>query len=71
MNPEGKVVSDTALQKAELTLLRLPDATLTVRLSGEWKLGRQLSQGEQFRRQIESTETVSRITFDTKAVRGR
>jgi phospholipid/cholesterol/gamma-HCH transport system permease protein len=65
---EGKVVSDTALQKAELTLLRLPDGTLTVRLSGEWKLGRQLPQGEELRRQIESADTVSRIIFDSQAI---
>jgi phospholipid/cholesterol/gamma-HCH transport system permease protein len=65
-----KVVSDTALQKAELTLLRLPDAILEVRLSGEWKLGRQLPQGEEFRRQIESAGTVSRIAFDTQAMTG-
>jgi phospholipid/cholesterol/gamma-HCH transport system permease protein len=64
------MVSDTALQKAELTLLLLPDAILAVRLSGEWKLGRQLPQGEDFRRQIESTETVSRIIFDTQAMTG-
>lgn len=64
------MVSDTALQKAELTLLRLPDAILAVRLSGEWKLGRQLPQGEDFRRQIKSTETVSRIIFDTQAMTG-
>src|SRR5512135_805185 len=56
--------------KAELTLVSLPDATLTVRLSGEWKLGRQLPQGEDLRRRIESAGTVSRITFDTKAVTG-
>lgn len=56
--------------KAELTLVGLPDATLTVRLSGEWKLGRQLPQGEEFRRRIESAEKVSRITFDTQAVTG-
>ncbi len=62
------MVSDTTKQKAEVTLLRLPDATLTVRLSGEWKLGRQLSQGEEFRRQIESAGTVSRITLDTQAM---
>src|SRR5512139_3150630 len=54
--------------KAELTLVSLLDATLTVRLSGEWKLGRQLPHGEEFRRQIESAGTVSRITFDTQAV---
>ncbi len=64
------MVSDTALQKAELTLLRLPDDILEVRLSGEWKLGRQLPQGEELRRQIESTGTVSRITFDTQAITG-
>ena len=57
-------------RKAELTLLRLIDATLIVRLSGEWKLGRQLQQGEKFRRQIESEGTVSRITFDTQAMTG-
>ncbi len=56
--------------KAGLTLLRLPDATLTVRLSGEWKLGRQLPQGEELRRQIESGGPVSRITFDTQAMTG-
>lgn len=56
--------------KAELTLVSLPDATLTVRLSGEWKLGRQLPKDQQFRRQIESAETVSRITFDTQAMTG-
>jgi phospholipid/cholesterol/gamma-HCH transport system permease protein len=67
---DEKVVSDTVGQKAELTLLRLPDATLTVRMSGEWKLGRQLPQGEEFRRQIESAGTVSRITFDTQAMTG-
>jgi len=33
-------------------MLRLPDATLMVRLSGEWKLGRQLPQGEEFRRRL-------------------
>jgi phospholipid/cholesterol/gamma-HCH transport system permease protein len=64
------MVSDTALQKAELILLRLPDATLIVRLSGEWKLGRQLPQDEEIRRQIESLEAVSRITFDTQAMTG-
>ncbi|HET6363864.1 MAG TPA: ABC transporter permease [Nitrospirota bacterium] len=64
------MVSDTALQKAELTLLRLPDAILAVRLSGEWKLGGQLPQGEDFRRQIKSTETFSRIIFDTQAMTG-
>ncbi len=64
------MVSDTVGQKAELTLLRLPDSTLTVRLSGEWKSGRQLPQGEDFRRQIESAGTVSRITFDTQAMTG-
>lgn len=57
-------------QKAELTLLRPLDATLIVRLSGEWKLGRQLQQGEKFRREIESAGTVSRITFDTQAMTG-
>ena len=57
-------------QKAELTLLRLPDATLTVRLTGEWKLGRQLPQGEEFQRRIGPADTVSRITFDTQAMRG-
>ncbi len=57
-------------QKAELIMLRLPDATLTVRLSGEWKLGRQLPQREEFLGRIESAETVSRITFDTQAVTG-
>ncbi len=56
--------------KAELTLVRLPDSTLTVRISGEWKLGRQLPQGEEFRSQIESVETVSRITFNTQAMTG-
>ena len=56
--------------KAELTLVSLLDATLTVRMSGEWKLGRQLPQGEDFRRRIESAGTVSRITFDTQAVTG-
>ena len=57
-------------QKAELTLLRPLDATLIVRLSGEWKLGRQLQQSEKFRREIESAGTVSRITFDTQAMTG-
>jgi phospholipid/cholesterol/gamma-HCH transport system permease protein len=57
-------------QKAELTMLHLPDASLMVRLSGEWKSGRQLPLGEEFRRQIESADTVSRITFDTQAVTG-
>ena len=57
-------------QKAGLIMLRLPDATLTVRLSGEWKLGRQLPQREEFLRRIESAETVSRITFDTLAMTG-
>jgi phospholipid/cholesterol/gamma-HCH transport system permease protein len=33
-------------------------------------LGRQLPQGEDFRRQIESAETVSRITFDTQDMTG-
>lgn len=56
--------------KAELTLVSFPDATLTVRLSGEWKLGRQLPQGDEFRRRIESAEKVSRITFDTQAMTG-
>ncbi len=70
ISAEVKVVSDTALQKAELTLFRLPDSTLTVRVSGEWKLGRQLPEGEEFRRRIESAGTVSRITFDTKAMTG-
>ena len=70
INPGGKVLSDTTLQKAELTLLHLPDSTMTVRLSGEWKSGRQLPQGEGFRRQIESAGMVSRITLDTKAVTG-
>jgi len=64
------VVSDTVGQKAELTLLRLSDAALTVRLSGDWKLGRQLPQGGEFRREIESQDTVRRITFDTKAMTG-
>ena len=67
---EGKVISNTALQKADLTLQRLPDATLKVRLSGEWKLGRQLPQGGELRPQIESPGTVSRITFDTQAITG-
>src|SRR5208283_2294011 len=57
-------------EKAEMTLVRLPDSTLTVRISGEWKLGRQLPQGEEFRSQIESAETVSRITFNTQAMTG-
>lgn len=64
------MVSDTVGQKAELTLLRLPDSTLTVRISGEWKLGRQLPQGEEFRRRIESSCTVSRITLDTQSMTG-
>ena len=64
------MVSDTARQKAELTLLRLPDATLVVRLSGEWKLGRQLPQGEEVRDQIGSSDTVSRISIDSQAVTG-
>ena len=64
------MLSDTTLQKADLTLQRLPDATLTVRLSGEWKLGRQLPQGKEFRSQIESPGTVSRIIFDTQAITG-
>jgi len=57
-------------QKAGLIMLRLPDATLTVRLSGEWKLGRQLPQREEFLHRIEPAETVSRITFDTQAMTG-
>ncbi len=56
--------------KTELTLLRLQGSTLTMRLSGEWKLGRQLPEGEEFRRSIESAGTVSRIAFDTKAITG-
>ncbi|MGO9413840.1 MAG: MlaE family ABC transporter permease [Syntrophobacteraceae bacterium] len=56
--------------KAELTIVCLPDATLTVRISGEWKLGRQLPQGEEFRSRIESAEAVSRIIFDTQAMTG-
>ncbi len=64
------MVSDTVLQKVDLTLLRLSDATLTVRLSGEWKLGRDLPQGGAFRRQMESAGTVGRITFDTQAMTG-
>jgi phospholipid/cholesterol/gamma-HCH transport system permease protein len=64
------VVSETALPKADLTLQRLPDATLTVRLSGDWKLGRQLPQGGEFRRRIESAGVVRRITFETQAVTG-
>ncbi len=64
------MASDNSLQKAELTLLRLPDAILAVHISGEWKLGRQLPQIEDFRRQIESRETVSRIIFDTQAMTG-
>ncbi len=64
------MVSDTVLQKADLILQRLPDATLTVRLSGEWRLGRQLPQGRELRPQIESLGTVSRITFDTQAMTG-
>ncbi len=64
------MVSDTALKKAELTVLRLPDSTLSVRLSGEWKLGRQLPQREEFRRRIGSADTVRRITFDTQAMTG-
>jgi phospholipid/cholesterol/gamma-HCH transport system permease protein len=67
---EGKVASDKALQKADLSLLRLADGTLTVRLSGEWKLGKQLPQGEELRGKIESAETVSRLTFDTQAMTG-
>ena len=47
-----------------------PDATLTVRLSGEWKLGRQLPRREDFRRQIASAGTVNRIAFDTQAMTG-
>ena len=70
IGPEGKVVSDTVGQKAELALLRLPDSTLAVRLSGEWKLGRQLPQGEELQLQIKSEGTVSRITFDAKAMTG-
>jgi phospholipid/cholesterol/gamma-HCH transport system permease protein len=64
------VDSDKALKKAELSLLRLADATLTVRLSGEWKLGKQLPQGEELRGKIESSDTVSRITIDTQAMTG-
>ena len=64
------MASDKALQKADLSLLRLADGTLTVRLSGEWKLGKQLPQGEELRGKIESAETVSRLTFDTQAMTG-
>jgi len=66
------MVSATVLQKTDLTFQRLPDATLIVCLSGEWKLGRQLPQSREFkfRRQIESPGTVSRITFDTQAITG-
>jgi phospholipid/cholesterol/gamma-HCH transport system permease protein len=53
-----------------MTLLHLPDATLSVRLSGEWKLGQELPQGKAFRRQMESAGTVGRITFDTQAMTG-
>lgn len=56
--------------KTELTLLRLPGSTLTVRLSGKWKLGRQLPQGEELRSQIASGPAVKRITFDTNAMTG-
>jgi len=64
------MASDTVLQKADMTLLHLPDATLSVRLSGEWKLGQELPQGKAFRRQMESAGTVGRITFDTQAMTG-
>jgi len=64
------VASDKALQKADLSLLRLADGTLTVRLSGEWKLGTQLPQGEELRGKIKSAETISRVTFDTQAMTG-
>lgn len=64
------MVSETALSNADFTLQRLPDATLTVRLSGEWKLGRQLPQGEEFRRRLESAGLVHRISFETQDVTG-
>ncbi len=64
------MVSDTVPQEAEMTLVRLPDATLTVRMSGKWKLGRQLPQGEEFRRRIESAGAVSRIELDTRDMTG-
>ena len=67
---EERVASDTVLQKAELSLIRLADSTLTMSLAGEWKLGRQLPQAEGLKSRIESTGTVSRITFDTKAMTG-
>ena len=67
---EEKVASDTVLQKVELSLIRLADSTLTMSLAGEWKLGRQLPQAEGLKSRIESTGTVSRITFDTKAMTG-
>jgi phospholipid/cholesterol/gamma-HCH transport system permease protein len=64
------MVSDIALPKAGFTIQRLPDATLTVRLSGEWKLGRLLPHGGEFRCRIESEGVVRRITFDIQAVTG-
>ena len=64
------MISDTTSDEAAFTLVHRPDATLTVRLSGEWKLGRQLPRREDFRRQIESAGTVNRIVFDTQAVTG-
>ncbi len=67
---EEKVASDTVQQKAELSLIRLADGTLTMSLSGEWKLGRQLPQAEELTSRIESTGTISRITFETKAITG-
>lgn len=48
-------------------MLRLPDATLMVRLSGEWKSGRQLPQGEEFHRQFDSAEGYG---HEEKARRG-
>ena len=64
------VISDTTSGKADLTLVHGPDATLTVRLSGEWKLGRQLPRRQDFRRQIASAGTVNRVVFDAQAMTG-
>ncbi|HVN24227.1 MAG TPA: ABC transporter permease [Syntrophorhabdales bacterium] len=58
------------INKPELNLLRLPDATLVVRLSGVWKLSRHLPDREEFQHQMKSAGPVSRIVFDTQALTG-
>ena len=70
LTPEAKAVPDSTPEKTELTLLPLSNGTLTLRLSGEWKLGRQLPRPEEFRRQSEFAGAVARIVFDTKAMTG-